>query len=351
MAEKIVQVANINQDTYAVTGSWITMSSPGAELSIEKASADNTIFGVGSFESSLPTIASHTVSMSSYIRETAGYKADLKRGGTPVAFTDEDMSLVSGTTYAIDDASKNFFDPRTPVVVEDGGSVVDPEDYTLDHLFGRVTFNSSPVGLVTVSGASVPTTVFASANTIDMGQTANTTDITTFRTAQEDNGWTRHQYSLQNASAELSGFYNASDDFFTILNNNEEILMEVDWAGNGDFVSRGVFRVESISGSGDVGAPEEASVSMVLSVIEGVLPYSFEIDPTATQISPAFELVAQAWLDRQVIAYRYAPEGLGEDYFQGFAIVSDNSISTSVDGIGELTVELQGTRELTKIDA
>lgn len=350
--DKVVQISAVDQTTLAPTGSWLTYPSPSGSLELSMSEADNTIFSqpgqIGAFESSIPTIASHTVSMSAYLRETAGYNADLKRGGTPTIFTGEAMSVESGTTYAITDVTKNYWNPRAAVTVYDGAVVVDPSNYSIDHLFGRVTFVASytVVGAITADGEYVSLTAFGSANTIDLTQSAATNDITTFTSAQANNGWTSMEPALQTADAELSGFYDLSEDFFQVMSDRDEILVEIDWTGNGDFRSRGIFRVVSVSGSGDVGAPEEESVSLTLSSIEGVIPYSFKFAAGANEASTAFQLTANAWLNREYVAYRYAPEGLTERYFQGVACVSDSSVSVSVDGITELTVELTGTGEL-----
>lgn len=354
MADKIIQVAALDQATLAVAGSWTTFPSPSGELTIEQSEADNTIFGIGAFESSLPTITSHSVSMSAFLRETAGYNASLKKGGTPTAMTGEAMELVSGKEYKVTDSTKDFFNPRATFVVYDGASEVSEDDYDIDHLFGRVTFVDSYTvgGSVTVDGEYVSTTAFGNANTIDLTQTAGTNDTTTFESAQADNGYTQMEASLLTVDAELSGFHNTSSTFFTDLNDRNEVLVEIDWTGTGEFLSRGVFRNVSINGSGDVGSVEEVSVSMTISAIEGVVPYSFRFDASAgSEVSAAFKLVANAWLNREVVGYRYAPAGMdvsGDKYWEGKAVITDTSISNSVDGIAELTVELQGTKELVE---
>lgn len=346
--EKVVQITAINQDTFAPVGSWLDFPSPSASLEQTSEQAGTTIFGSGGFESNLPTIFSHTLSGSGYLRETAGYNATLKRAGTPVDFTGEAMTQVgSTTTYRITDATKNLWNPRSGVVVYVGASVQDEDTYTVDYMFGRVTFNTAPVGAVTVDGQSMPTAAFASANSIDITQSAATSDITTFQLAQAENGYASYRPELLTVSMELSGFYNATANLYEVLNERNELVIEIDWTGDGGFISRGIFRVTDLSNSGDVGQVEDESVSFTISSIEGVTPYSFQFTANA-QASDAFQLIANAWINREYIGFRYAPEGLSNPYFSGRACVSDASISTSVSGIGELSVDLQGSGELVR---
>lgn len=347
--EKIVQITAINQDTFVPVGQWLDFPSPSASLDQSSSQAGTTIFGSGGFESNLPTIFSHSLSGSGYLRETAGYNATLKRAGTGVTFTGEPMTQVGTTnTFFITDSSKNLWNPRAGVVVYAGASAVDEDDYTVDYMFGRVTFNIAPVGVVTVDGQSMPTAVFASANSIDVTQSAATSDITTFQLAQDENGYASYRPELLTVSLELSGFYNSATNMYDVLNARDEVIIEIDWTGNGGFISRGIFRVTDLGNSGDVGAVEDESVSFTVSSIEGITPYSFQFGATS-EASTAFQLIANAWLKREYIGFRYAPEGLDEPYFAGRACVTDASISTSVSGIGELSVDLQGSGELERV--
>lgn len=86
---------------------------------------------------------------------TAGYLAAVyltDDAGT--AMTGEGMSVSSGKTYYTTDAAKNLWDPTATFVVLDNGVTVDTDEYTLDYLMGKVTFDAgySVTGPVTVTG-------------------------------------------------------------------------------------------------------------------------------------------------------------------------------------------------------
>ncbi len=95
-----------------------------------------------------------------------GYNKEVFAGGTTVVMTDEPMTRRSGTQVCFTtDPVKNAWDPRTVLVIEDNGVVVDPSNYVVDHLMGRVTFDDAYTitGPVTVTGAYVPQLSIASA--------------------------------------------------------------------------------------------------------------------------------------------------------------------------------------------
>lgn len=87
---------------------------------------------------------------------SAGYKAALEIAKVSTAMVDEPMSQSGATkTYYTTDASKNCWDAEVATVIEDSGVIVDPSNYTLDQLMGKVTFVSGYTvnGAVTVSGS------------------------------------------------------------------------------------------------------------------------------------------------------------------------------------------------------
>jgi len=83
--------------------------------------------------------------------------------GAGSTFTTEATTLVSGTTYQINDTSKRRWDPTATFIVYDGGSPVDAGLYYLIHATGKVKFISAPGGAVTVSGKYLTVSAFAQA--------------------------------------------------------------------------------------------------------------------------------------------------------------------------------------------
>lgn len=62
------------------------------------------------------------------------------------------LTLVSGTTYRLTDATKRVIDPATTVVVRDGGVAITSSGFTVDYLKGEVTLVSPPAGTVDLGG-------------------------------------------------------------------------------------------------------------------------------------------------------------------------------------------------------
>jgi hypothetical protein len=112
---------------------------------------------------------------------TAGYKARARiTGVVGVAMTDEPMSVVaasSGLVFRTTAATKDFWDPRVAVVVEEA-SVVVPSGYTVDYLLGTVTFAVAPVGAVTVTGSYLTKHLIPACKSYSLAMSANLLDST-----------------------------------------------------------------------------------------------------------------------------------------------------------------------------
>jgi hypothetical protein len=87
---------------------------------------------------------------------TAGHRAGVKIGGISTPMSDEPCSALSATVYQVTNAARRVLDRSVAVVVEADGVVVDPGDYSLDHLFGVVEFASAPATPVTVTASYLP---------------------------------------------------------------------------------------------------------------------------------------------------------------------------------------------------
>lgn len=344
--DKVIQIAALDQDTLAVVGNYLTLPSPEGSLSEELSEEQNTIFGAGAFQSTLPTIASFSLSANTWLRRTAAYNATLKREGTSTEFTDEDMEQVgSSNTYKIVDANKNYWDFTDTVEVYDGGTLVDADDYTVNYLFGEVTFDAAPSGAVTVDGSYITLEEFGRANTVDISHSAETEDITDFINVKTSNGYTFNRPTLLTVGIDLSGFDTADEDFRAVLNAREEILVEVDYIGDGSVVSRGIFRVQSVEGSGSVGETEQTSVSLTMSVPDDVIPYGVRFSETS-EAGEAFQLLLNSFMNREIIRIRYAPRGLGNDGKEGNVTLTDASVSIDVSSIVEMSLDMQNYGEL-----
>lgn len=343
---KLIQVS-LDGVTYS------TLPGSSGEIAIESSENDNTIYG-NVFSSSIPGVRDWTFSGNSWLRETAGFNATVRRQGSPTTITGEDMSLVSGKTYQVDDFTRSIWDFNDDVVVYDASVVVDADDIAeIDPMFGRVTFRDgySPTGPITVDTAYLPTTAFGCANDISLTQNAEATLSSCFEITQSENGFNTYDSGLKTVSMELSGFYRTSNGFFDTLINNETLVIEVDWEGDGETISRGIFKLQSTSQSGDVGSQEEYSASFSLYVPEGLLPFSWYFGTNSKAPKGMIDII-QSWITRQDLYVKYYPKGdvTGEQLYSGEVVVTDASMSTSVDAIAELTLSGQGNGELSRTD-
>lgn len=348
MSIKTIQVAK------ADVGPWSTLVGSSGEISIEGAELNNTIFG-SEFQSSISGVRDWSFSGNSWFREKAGFEARIKRASAPVAVTGEAMSLYVGSdlpanTYVVDTASRNLWDIDSSIVIyEDGVAVPEDEIVSIDPMFGRVTFTTARTDAITADFSYMTTAAFGCANSVSLTLNSESTGNSCFETVQAENGFNVYEYGLKTVSAELSGFYRETNDFFAILKSGEKVIIEFDFEGTGDTSARGVFRLTSTSQSGDVGAQEEYSASFGLYVPEDLTPFSFNFGVNSSA-SDSVKLVIGSWINREYVYLRYLPKGITSKGYVGKTVVTDCSISVSVDSIGEVSVELTGTGELEVIN-
>lgn len=323
-----------------------------ADISFETNQLNDTIFGQ-EFSSSETGLINWTVSGNAMYRGFAGYNSIIRRNGTtPTSFTGETLAQVdSSQTYRISDSIKAVWDWTATTVINDNGSPVDAANIEeINYLFGEVTFVSgySVTGPVTADGDYFTMSTYGRANNFSLTQNADTTDTTSFEDAQSNGGFNEFRATLLTADLELSGFYRSSNDNFGELSSRNSFVVELDVAGDGTSIARGIYKPSSVSQSGDVGGDEESTLSLTLSVPEGVKPFGWQ-HGAASIIPQGLLVIQEGWINRTPIYVEYLPEGQGEYGYTGQAIVTDASISSGVDAMVEASFSGQGTSTCSEI--
>lgn len=89
---------------------------------------------------------------------TAAWQAQVKVSGTSTAMTGEATTSLGGGQYQVTNAAKRVIDPTAAITVKDGGSTVSSSLYSVDKLFGIVTFSGyTATGAVTIDSSYLPT--------------------------------------------------------------------------------------------------------------------------------------------------------------------------------------------------
>lgn len=97
----------------------------------------------------------------------AGKDTTVKLTGTATAMANEACTELSPTVFQVTDAARRILDPAATFVVR-VNTVVEPvANYTLDHLFGTITFVGSETGnTIDITGDFLPTHDVAEARTV-----------------------------------------------------------------------------------------------------------------------------------------------------------------------------------------
>lgn len=339
---------------------------PGSEgsFSSEAEAIDDTVLGQ-TFQSNEIGLTGWSVSSNGIFKGFAGYVADIMKFGTATGFTTEAMTLVSGKTYQIDDPTMEVWDRTVAVVIWDDGAPVAAADIeSLDYLFGRVTFISTytPTGVITAnSGSYLVRETIGRANTYNLSMTAESIDESDFATVQANSGTRVFQPGLRTVALELGGIFYSTDSAKAELTARNEVIIEVDPAGDGLAVCRGFFKYANVAQSGAVGALEEETINLQLTVpvanatnVFAVdIPFNWAFDATTT-LSAAIQVAITSWIaEDNTVEVQYLPEGsIGQspvDGIEGAVIFTDISLSGGLSNMNVFVIEMQGTDEFTVV--
>lgn len=343
MAAKVIQLS----DDAGVT--WYTLPGNSGEFSDEAGELDDTIFGQN-YKSGQSNLINWSISANAVYKGFAGYTVDIKKSGTSTTFTGEATTLVSGKTFAIDDSTKDAWDPAATFVVYDGGVDHTADVLNIDFLFGRVTFKAAytVTGAVTVDGKYLPLATMASYRSFNLTQTMEAIDDTDIPAAQANNGHRTMDYGLKTVQLDVSGVYAVSNGFRAELIGRNQVIVEINPDGGSKSVARGFFRNTTRGQSGDVGALEEENVSYTLSVpAASLLKTPFQWLFTSSDLSTSVIKSIEAWQNETALSARYLPDG--STGLSGAVVVSDISLQGGLEAMNEFTVSLQGSGEVSTV--
>lgn len=329
---------------------YYTLPGNTGEFNKEAAGINDTIFGQD-FQSSEVGLINWNMSAQAFYKGFAGYIADVKKAGTATNLVAQGMSLVSGKTYKVSDATKNILNPSATFTVLDGVTNVNAQVESFNYLFGQLTFKSSytPVGAITIAatGGYYPVTTLGKANAFTLTQSSDTIDSTDFATAQGNGGHRTFVQGLKTVSLELTGFYDVTNEFRENLTERDLLIIEINPDGNSKSVARGFFKIMSEGQSGEVGALEEESTTFELQVPSSdYLPFSWQF-ASDTTLHQSIRTCLNAWLTGDEIYVRYLHDGTNG--VKGTCIVNETSLSSGLENMNEYTMSFQGSGATTEV--
>lgn len=339
---KAVAVSDDNGST------WSTLPGNAGELNNEAGSLDDTIFGQ-TYQSNESGLINWGLNAQAFYKGFSGYMAKLKKQGTSTAFTTEAMTLVSGKTYKIANATKNIWNPLVTTNVFDNAVNHNADVESINYLFGTVTFKSAytVTGPVTVTGAYYPTTTLGKAQSYNLTQTAEAVETTDFGTAQANGGRRTFTPGLRTVGLELTGFYDVASGFRAALEARNVIIIEIDPSGTGKSVARGFFKPTADNQSGDVGALEEETATFALQVPSSdYVPFAWD-HASDTTLHLSIRKCLTSYLAQTTLKVRYLYDGTNG--VSGDAIITDLSLSSGLDNMNEFTVDFQGSGAQTTV--
>lgn len=348
MAAKKIQLSSDDITYYTLPGN-------SAQVANEAGALTDTIFGQP-FESMESGLIGWSLNTNALYKGFAGYIVKLMKGGTPIVMTNEPMNLVSGKTYIITATVKQYIDIATTIVVKDNSVDQTANVLSINFVTGEVTFKAAytVVGPVTITGAYIPLTAIGGAKTFTLTQQMSAIDTTDIPTAKANSGYrTFTADGLKTVTLELGGIYKLTNGFVAALQARTPVYVMINPDNSDLSVAKGLFKYTAQGQSGDVGALEEETVTLRLSVPQDLAsgitwntPFQWKHSGSTT-LSAAVKAALTAWENNTLIYAKYLPDGLAG--FKGQVAVTDISLAGGLEAMNEFTVNLQGSGAQTVI--
>ncbi len=354
----MAKVINISND-----GGTTWRALPGSEGSFNAngESVDDTILGQ-TFQSNDVGMVGWGVSANAIFKGFSGYLAEIKKHGTATTFTAEAMTLVSGKTYAIDDATKEIWDrsEATMDILDSAASVAAADILNIDYLFGRVTFVASytPSGAITATGKYFPVITIARPNSYNLTMQAETIDESDYASAQANSGHKIFTPGLRTVNLELGGIFDDAENAPADVIARSELIIQIDPAGDGSSICRGFYKMVTSGQGGAVGALEDETLNFMLVVPDETtnpaVATPFNWRHTATTLNQSIQDLLTSFLtELNTYDVQYLPQGAeGQsplDGREGNFMVSNVSLSGGLNAMNIFVAELQGTGAFTTV--
>lgn len=202
-----------------------------------------------------------------------GYKASVSKNGIHTDITDVPMVLYKNNTFHTVDNTTRVFSYKSPIEVKVNGVVVPTTDYTIDHLFGRITFTTLPTDPVTITGKYVPVQEIISAHKMDLKINAEPVDVTTFFSARRDHAFKRKIAGLKTVDISIDTFYIVNAHLLDTFLKNEPVFIEVRPSVDHDLCFRGWFNMTNKSIDVDVKTIVTSALQFSLYEPKGISKY------------------------------------------------------------------------------
>lgn len=205
---------------------------------------------------------------------SVGYSTTIKAGGPSTAMVAE-ACAGSGTAWQVTNTARRIIDPAVAVTVKDNGVAVAADLYTVDYLFGNITFTASKVGPITIDGNYLTPVDVAEAKEATFKLEREMLDGTSFSASSD--GYMRKTPGMFSASGSLTTLKPLQADLdagagttilSTLLTSGTQFILEIRPGGAGNYFRAWVL-IEGADQKIAPGALYEGTVSWVSAPVLG----------------------------------------------------------------------------------
>lgn len=271
----------------------------------------------------------------------AGKRAQIKISGEPVVFTDEATTTSDNTTYRITNQTKTPWCRVCTITVEDGG-VPTAESFTLNRLTGEVTFTSSAVRTITVTGSYLPTTTVAEANEFSYSIEGNNEDVTFFT-----KDYMLRKQALKDFTGSFSQWSATDRTAFNALLGADDVVGEAVGTGDGLDTTFNLDNFPIVPNSETIyldGVPQSEGTNYTINDTTGLITFT---------VAPANGVVITAdyqfFTDEEINFVIEFWHDFADDWdLRAWAVIASDELSAPVDGIIDQAVDFEGNADNDK---
>lgn len=224
----------------------------------------------------------------------AGYKAQLKLGGVPTIFTDENLTHLGNGIFRISDSLKRVISADYPLeLTDDSDSAI--INFPVNYLDGVLYVDDwaswdLPLKL---TGRYIPLLYIGGSKEYKLDIGGDILDDSAFHSQTDlSEGYREKKYGIFDVSASIGRWNDFSNKLLDAKIAKTPVFVSINPGASNTFI-KGWFHIETDSLSGDIGGLEEEAVSLVLSGNNSQTYFSYSYNYT--------DLEAQALTEQELL--------------------------------------------------
>lgn len=219
----------------------------------------------------------------------AGYKAQIRLGGTPTSFTGQALTRLQGRVHRIADPVKRVLSANHSVIVRNSSNVI-MDVAAINYLEGIIILDTFVQDNYTIAAHYIPLEYVGGSKDYSLEIGGDVLDDTAFHTdSQLSAGYRTKICGIHDIKANIGRWNNFNGKLIDAKLAQTPVFVSINPGGSKVSI-KGWFQIETDSLSGDIGSLEEEAVSLALCGNNSQTYFSYCYDYTDEETESIYEL-------------------------------------------------------------